>query len=151
MFLQPTNNSEDLKEINQLKNKATIDIGVSLLKYVKQQIVNGLVIICNKSFEERCFPELLKIAKVIPIYKCEDPTDPSNYRPISLLSVFDKLPERLIYNRLALFFQIHKVFHKYQSGFRRNHATNNALTEVMNYIYKSLDKGNYVFGIYILT
>ena len=41
------------------------------------------------------------------------------------------------------------MFYKYQFGFRKNHATNNALTEVMNYIYKSLDEGNYVFGIYI--
>ena len=150
LFLQPTNNSEVLKQINQLKNKATIDIRVSLLKYMKQQIVNDLVIIIlNKSFEEGCFPELLKIAKVIPMYKSKDPTDPSNYRPISLLSVFDKLLERLMYNRLALFFQKHKVFYKYPFGFRRNHATNNALTKVMNYIYKSLDEGNYVFGIYI--
>ena len=130
LFLQPTNNSEVLKEINQLKNEATIDIRVSLLKYVKQQIVNGLVIIFNKSFEEGCFPELLKIAKVIPIYKSEDPTDPSNYRPISLLSVFDKLLERLMYNRLALFFQKHKVLYKYRFGFRRNHATNNRGNEL---------------------
>ena len=149
LFLQPTNNSKVLKEINQLKNKATIDIRVSLLKYVKQQIVNGLVIIFNKLFEEGCFPEVLKIAKVIPIYKREDPTNPSNYRPISLLSVFDKLLEKLMYNRLALGFQKHKVFYKYQFRFRKNHATNNALTEVMNYVYKSLDEGNYVLGIYI--
>ena len=61
LFLRPTNNYEVLKEINQLKNKATTDIRVSLLKYVKQEIVSGLVIIFNKSFEEGRFPELLKI------------------------------------------------------------------------------------------
>ena len=149
LFFQPTNNSEVLKEINQLKNKATIDITVSLLKHIKQKIVKGLVIIFNKSFEEGCFPELLKIAKVISIYKSEDPTNPSNYRPISLISIFDKLLERLMYNKLALFFQKHKVPHKYQFGFRKNHAINNALTKVVNYIYKSLDEGKYVFGIYI--
>ena len=118
MFSQPTNNREVLKEINQLKNRATIDIRASLLKYLKQQIVSGLVIIFNKSFEEGCFPELLKIAKVIPIYKSEDPINPSNYRPISLLSVFDKLLEKLMYNRLTPFFQKHNVFYKYQFGFR---------------------------------
>ena len=52
-------------------------------------------------------------------------------------------------NRLDRFFKKHNVFYKYQFGFRKNHATNNALTEVMNNIYKSLDEGNYVFGIYI--
>ena len=149
LFLRPTNNYEVLKEINQLKNKATTDIRVSLLKYVKQEIASGLVIIFNKSFEEGQFPELLKIAKVIPIFKSEERTDPSNYRPISLLSVFDKLLEKLMYNRLNPFFQKHNIFYKYQFGFRKNHATANALTEVIDYIYKSLDEGNYVFGIYI--
>ena len=100
-------------------------------------------------FKEGHFPELLIIAKVIPIYKGDDPTNPSNYRPISLLSMFDKLLETLMHNRLDPFFQKHNVFYKYQIDFRKNHATNNALTEVMNYIYKSLDGGNYVFGIFI--
>ena len=54
-----------------------------------------------------------------------------------------------MYNRLALFFQKHKVSYKYQFGFRKSHATNNSLTEVMNPIYKSFDERNYVFGIYV--
>ena len=54
-----------------------------------------------------------------------------------------------MYNRLNQFFQKHNIFYKYQFGFRKNHATANALTEVIDYIYKSLDEGNYVFGIYI--
>ena len=86
---------------------------------------------------------------MIPIYKGDDPTNPNNYRPISLLSVFDKLLEKLVYSRLDPFFQKHNTFYKYQFGFRKNHATNNALTEVMIYIYKSLDEGKDVFGIYI--
>ena len=44
LFLRPTDNNEVLKEINQLKNKATIDIRVSLLKHIKQEIIKGLVI-----------------------------------------------------------------------------------------------------------
>ena len=54
-----------------------------------------------------------------------------------------------MYNRLNPFFQKHSTFYKYQFGFRKNHAITNALTEVIDYIYKSLDEGNYVFGIYI--
>ena len=94
LYLRPTDSDEILKEINRLKTKAILDIRVSLLKHVKQEIVNGLVIIFNKSFEEGRFPEMLKIAKVIPIFKGENPTDPNNYRPISLLSIFDKLLEK---------------------------------------------------------
>ena len=84
----------------------------------------------NRNLKEGHFPEILKIAKVILIYKGDDPTSPSNYRPTSLLSFFDKLLEKLMYNRLDPFFQKHKVFYKYQFGFRKNHATNNALTEL---------------------
>ena len=86
---------------------------------------------------------------MIAIYKGDDPTNPSNYRPISLLRVSIKLQEKLMYNRLDPFFQKHEVFYKYQFGFRKNHATDNGLTEVMNYIYRSLNEGNYVFGVYI--
>ena len=54
-----------------------------------------------------------------------------------------------MYNRLDSFLHKHKKFYKYQFGFRKNHATTNALAEVIDYIYKSLDERNYVFGIYI--
>ena len=95
------------------------DIGVSLLKHVKQKIVNGLVIIFNNFFEEERFPEMLKSAKVVPIFKGENPTDPNNYRPISLLNVFDKLLEKVMYNSLNAFLTKHKIFYKYQLQFRK--------------------------------
>ena len=97
--------------------------------------------------KEACFPEILKIAKEILICKGDDAANPNNYRPISLLSAFNKLLEKL-YNRLYSFLHKDKVFYNYLFGFRKNHVTANALTEVINYIYKSLDEGNYVFGIY---
>ena len=73
----------------------------------------------------------------------------TNYRPISLLSVFDKLIEKVMLNRLLKFLEKNNILYKYQFGFRKNHATTHALTEVIDYIYRSLDEGNYVFGIYI--
>ena len=76
LFLRPTNSDEIIKEINQLKNKATIEISVTLLKHVKQELVDGLVIIFNKSFQEGCFPEVLKLARVIPIHEGDETTDP---------------------------------------------------------------------------
>ena len=65
------------------------------------------------------------------------------------LSVFDKLLDKLMYNRLDSFLHKYKIFYNYQFGFRKNRATTNALTEVIDYIYKSLDEGNYVFGIFL--
>ena len=73
-------------------NKSGLDIfRINLIKYVKNEIVQGLTIIIDKSISEGIVPDLLKIAKIIPVYKKDDAFLPSDYRPISLLSIFDKL------------------------------------------------------------
>ena len=123
---------------------------MTLLKYVKQELVDGLVIVFNKSSQERCFPEVLKLARVILIHKGGETTDPTNYRPISLSSVFEKLIEKVMLNRILKFLNKNDILYKYQFGFRKNHATTHALTEVIDYIYKSLDDGNYVFEFTII-
>ena len=76
-------------------------------------------------------------------------TDFNNYGLISLLSVFDKLLDKVMYNSLNAFLTKHKIFCKYHFGFRKNHATADALSEVTDFIYKSLDEGNFLFGIYV--
>ena len=120
-----------------------------MLIYVKDKMIPGLVIIFNKSISERILPELLKTAKVIPICQKDDTNFAKNYRPISLLSVFDKIIEKLVYIRVQSFLSKHNVLHKYQYGFRTNFSTTHALLDVLNYIYTALDEGKCVFGIYI--
>ena len=93
---------------------------------------------------------MLKTAKVIPIFKKGDDFIPDNYRPISLLSVFDKLLEKIIYRRLKPFLDKFKILYKYQFGFRTNHSTSHALIDITEYIYNALDKESFVFGIYII-
>ena len=90
---------------------------------VKQELVDGLLIIFNKSFQEGCFPGVLKLAKVVPIHKRDETTDHTNYRLISLLRVFDKLIEKVMLNRLLNFLNKNNILCKYQFGFRKSHAT----------------------------
>ena len=68
-----------------------------------------LVIIFNKSFQEGRFPEVLKLAKVIPIHKGDETTD---YRPISLLSVYDKLIEKVMLNRILKFLNKNNILYQ---------------------------------------
>ena len=119
-----------------------------MLKYVKDEMIPGLVVILNKSISEGVFPELLKTAKDIPTCKKHDANIAKNYRPISLLSVFEKIIEKLVYKRVQSFLGKH-VLYKYQYGFRTNFSLTHALLNVLNYIYTALDEGQYVFGIYI--
>ena len=83
----------------------------SLIKFVKDKIMKALVIIFNKSFSEGQFPNMLKTVKVIPVFKGGEANDPNNYKPISLLSISDKLLEKVMYKRMSCFLPKHKILY----------------------------------------
>ena len=103
----------------------------------------------NKSFLTGIVPSKLKIAKVIPLYKAKDPALFSNYRPISLLPVFSKILERLMYNRLYNFLTEHNILSTNQFGFRKKYSTFLALMDLVDNISKNIDEGNYSIGIFL--
>ena len=63
------------------------------------------------------FPDACKIAKVKPLFKKGSKTDPSNYRPISLLPLLSKIFERVVLDQTEECFN--KILYEYQSGFRK--------------------------------
>ena len=73
----------------------------------------------------------------------------NNYRPISLLSVFSKIIERLVYNRLLNFIRRHKIFNQNQFGFRNNNSTFMALKILVDNLVDALDNGNCAVGIFL--
>ena len=103
----------------------------------------------NFSLSQGIFPQELKTAKVIPLYKSGDKKLMNNFRPVSVLPVFSKIYERLMYNRLIAFINKHNILYKYQFGFRQNHGTNTALICLMDRIIKSIDSGDIVLGIFL--
>jgi hypothetical protein len=103
----------------------------------------------NLSFSEGSFPDHLKQAKVIPIFKKGDTMIFSNYRPISVLSIFSKILEKLMYNRLIEYIKTHNILFKNQFGFREGHSTEQALMLLTSNLYQALDKGNYAIGLFL--
>ena len=91
--------------INKFQNKATRDTKITALKIANKSFsfTNTLSLLINKSFEQGVFPNQLKVAKVIPIYKEGQKTSVGNYRPISLLSTFSKIYEKLMHKRIMGF------------------------------------------------
>ena len=73
----------------------------------------------------------------------------SNYRPISVLSVLNKIFEKLLYKRLYKFLNKHNVLYKYQFGFRQGHSTSHALIEIMDNVRSAIDNDMYTCGIFI--
>ena len=89
------------------------------------------------------------MAKVIPILKKDDPLDCINYRPISLLPIFTKIFEKIIYSRMHEFLEWNKLIYNRQFGFQANHSTNHALISMTESIKSFLDSGDFVAGIFI--
>lgn len=95
------------------------------------------------------YPSKLKQAKVIPVLKSEDPTDPSNYRPISLLSVFNRIFEKLMYKRLRYFIDSNGILFSGQYGFRDKHSTQRAVLDIVNAIQENIDHNVFSSGIFL--
>ena len=95
------------------------------------------------------FPDDLKIAKVIPLYKSGDSSLFTNYRPISLLPAFSKVFERLIYNRLHSFLEKYNILFTSQYAFRKQSSTEHATLELIDTVVNALNDKHYAFAAFI--
>ena len=124
-------------------------IPMHVTKYSFHLISAPLADIINLSLLKGIFPDKLKIAKIIPIFKAEDPNFFVNYRPISLLSNFSKFFEKVIYNRLVEFAEKHDILYRCQFGFRKNHSTSHALIHLVNKIASAIDQHETTVGVFL--
>ena len=131
-------NEEVLEIINQLENKSTgsHSIPIKLLKLIPDLILVPVCKIINHSFQTGVFPDALKISEVIPIHKGGSTEELNNYRPISQLSIFDKIIKKIMHKRLYVFLQEHNILFQNQFGFRKNNSTSFALIEITEKILR---------------
>ena len=132
------------------KSYGPYSIPTYILHLLKKDISKPLSAIFNLSLSTGTHPDLLKIAKTIPIFKMKGSMlERSNYRPISLLSNLNKLLEKVMFNRVYKFLEKYKCIFYRQFGFREKHSTNHALIEITESIRKALDNGRFACGIFI--
>ena len=101
MFLNKIEDREILDIVKNFKSKKstdTYDIDMTIIKNTIPQIVKPLIYLFNKSFETGQFPNMMKKAKIIPIFKSGDKNTFTDYRPVSLLPQFSKILEKTISN-----------------------------------------------------
>lgn len=150
-FFRPVLGEEVINIVKAFKNKKSTGIdqvSVNILKSTVNIVADHLAHIVNLSVSSGKFPSLLKMASVIPVYKKEDPLNIINYRPISILSIFSKVFEKIVLNRMISFLTKFKVLTDCQHGFREGRSTETAAVSFMNFVYEKLDKGLFVAGLY---
>ena len=115
-----------------------------LLKHSCDIISPVLTNFLNKSVSLGAYPSKLKMSEVIPVYKSDDETDACNYRPISLLSNFNRIFEYIMYNRMNIF--IHQLLSSSQYDFRQAHSTEHAILDMVESICTNMDKRLFLVG-----
>ena len=151
-YIFPVTENEIQNEISALKKgKASgpFSIPINILKTLSNVISKPLEILFNASFSLGIVPQNLKLANVIPVHKKGQHSSPHNYRPISLLSVFNKILEKLMCNRLLNFLDKNNVFFDKQFGFRARHSTDHAILSIIDKIQSAVETQNYSCGIFL--
>ena len=147
----PVSETEIMKATNLLQPKKTCDssgISVWLIQKIIAPISVPLTHIFSTSFSNGTVPQQLKTAKVIPVFKSGRKDSMDNYRPISLLSCFSKILEKIVCIRLTEFFDVNNLISPSQYGFRKKHSTLHPLVHFLNFVSTSLDKKEHSIAIF---
>ena len=152
LFLNAVEEQEVMETVNTCKNKTSTDcndLSMSLLKRIMDTLIKPFTYICNLSFRNGVFPDQMKKAKVIPVFKTGNKQHFTNYRPISLLSQFSKILEKLFGERLDNFVEKNNLLTENQYGFRANRSPAMALIELTEEIIKNIDNKMYTVGVFV--
>ena len=152
IFMYPTTPYEIRTILNNLKGKSSFGqdgIPSKVIKSSPDTIILALSHIFNCSISSGKFIEAFKIAKIVPLFKKGNKKLAKNYRPISLLSSFSKILEKIMYKRLYSFLDKHEAFFNQQFGFRKQHSTEHAASLLLSKITSALENKQSVLGIFL--
>ena len=116
---------------------------------MSNKLLTPLDILFNQSIKEGTFPQQMKQANVVPLYKGKSKLDSTNYRPISLLITMSKLLEKIMYKRIYNFLTENNLIFPSQHGFRNKHLCESAVSELIGNICKGHEKGKHTLAIFL--
>ena len=150
-YLKPVTASELRTTLWNMRNNASGADFLSLrvLKYVFSEICDQVCVLFNMCLKVGVFPDFMKIARVVPLFKGGEKNLPNDYRPISLLPVLSRVFEKLISGRMVDFLENKKYFSKTQFGFRKAMSTDQALLFLTTFVNDALDQGWKVASVFL--
>ena len=152
LMLSPVSDDEVVRLISKLAPKTSAgydNISNVLLKKLCPVVAPILSTLCNKSLASGVFPDSMKLAEVVPLYKGKSPHEEANYRLISLLTTMSKILEKTMYSRVYSFLDQTNQIYKSQYGFRARHSCEHAIAKVIGEIVKNKEKNKHMVGLFL--
>lgn len=147
-----TVNSNDIiktfKTLDLKKTEDTWGLSTIVLSSIINEISPHLALIFNESIDKCVFPDLMKVSKVLPLFKSGERSDPNNYRPISILPTFSKIFEKIMLMQMQDHFVKHKLFHPKQFGFSKGHSTIDAGVCLVQHIFHAWEQRHDALGVF---
>ena len=140
---------EAFKSLKRNKAAGFDDLSSNIIIDAYDSLKNILFHVFKVSIKQGIFPDSLKIAKVTPIFKSGAKDNVSNYRPISILPVFSKVLERIMYNRVYNHLDSKGLLYEKQFGFQRNNSTEHIILQLTRDITDSFEKWEYTLGVFV--
>jgi len=149
MLVRPCSLTEIISVMNNLKDSSagSDKLKPKVIKNVRHEIAVPVLHLVNLSLRKGVFPDLLKEAIVTPIYKKGVKDLMSNYRPVSILKVFAKILEKVMYSRVTDYVKAADILYDNQFGFRQGHSTEMAVAEITSTIYNALNEKSCVIAV----
>lgn len=137
--------------IMNLPHKKGTDEGISsdLMKASVLVIKRELMGIINDSLSRGICPEGWKTSTIIPIPKIAKPNKASEYRPINVLPIYEKVLELVVKNQIEIYIENNKIITEHQSGFRKNHSCETAIQTVIDDWKLTISEGEIIGVIFL--
>ena len=133
---------------NLSDNKALLDIPNKLIRFANQLSI-PFTYIFNQSVTQGIVPNVLKVSGVTSVFKSDDVTDPTNYRPIAVLSPFNKILEKIVNDQLISFLDKNNTLFQHQFGFEKDHCTELAILEISDNLKTAIDNNHITCGLFL--
>lgn len=138
-----------LMSLDHSKSTGCDEVSAMSLKKCADIIAPIITSIVNLTIFMGVYPDDLKSARVLPVHKSESLSDPSNYRPISILTMINKVFELILHRRLVHFLESTEFFFVKQYGFRKNSGTHTANYELLNKLLLDIDSGKVASALFL--
>lgn len=150
--MHPTTEADIKKVIFNLalkKSSGWDDISVRLVKEAANEISLPLCHAINLSFLNGVYPDCLKTARVLPLFKKGRTDILGNFRPISIMSIISKIVEKIANTILLKYMNHLNILFEHQYGFRKNYSCKFSLISLIQHLLNEIDKGDYTIGLFI--